>query len=287
MDMKTPLFSVIMPCHGMGKFIRAALESVGRQSEGAWEVVAVDDAGPRDGTEEAVREFARRHPQHRVEWIRHEKNTGVSGARNTAIAAARGEYLAFLDPDDLWEPTYLETVKQAFLKNPETTVVGGPAVYFDENEKEETVGIPEWQAQAFPHSLAINNFLQPSATVVRREAVQELGGFDTDPGLQHIEDYDLWIRLAVAGKRFFFLPWPLVRYRKHASAATGNPRRMDELHEHLVRKHAGFFAKSQRELMWGLHARNQFLLDSMRNPWSYLAGKIRKLFGLEKSGRKP
>ena len=286
MGMKNPAFSVILPCHGMGKYIGAALESVGRQTNRDWEVVAVDDAGPRDGTEEAVREFARNHPEHRVEWIRHEKNTGVSGARNTAIAAARGEYLAFLDPDDWWEAGYLEAVRRALEAKPGTAVVGGPAIYFQENGQEEVVPIPEWQAQAFPHSLAVNNFLQPSATVVRREAVQALGGFDTDPELQHIEDYDLWIRLAVAGKKFVFLPRPWVRYRKHGAAATGNVRRMEELQERLMRKHAAFFAKSQRELIWGLHARNQFLLDCLRNPWGYVAGKMRKIFGMENAGRK-
>ena len=93
-ETKKPLVSVIIPCYKTGRFIGEALESVGKQSYLNWEVLAVDDCGPEDGTREAVKAFAANHPDQRVEYIRHDCNRGVSAARNTGIRAARGSVVA-------------------------------------------------------------------------------------------------------------------------------------------------------------------------------------------------
>ena len=66
-----PLVSIIIPCYKMGKYIGEALESVGNQTYAHWEVIAVDDCGPEDGTKEIIESFAECHPQHRIEFIRH------------------------------------------------------------------------------------------------------------------------------------------------------------------------------------------------------------------------
>lgn len=70
-ETKTPLVSVIMPCYKMGRFIGEALESVGKQTYTNWEVIAVDDCGPEDGTHKIVKDFASKHLDHRIEYIRH------------------------------------------------------------------------------------------------------------------------------------------------------------------------------------------------------------------------
>src|SRR5215831_13863239 len=102
-----PLVSVIIPSYKMGAYIGEALQSVGGQSYRRWEVVVVDDCGPDDGTYDVIKAFRTSFPDHRVECVRHPTNRGVSAARNTAIAAAEGEFLAFLDPDDSWFPDHL------------------------------------------------------------------------------------------------------------------------------------------------------------------------------------
>ena len=89
-----PLVSVIMPCYKMGRFIGEALESVGKQTYTNWEVIAVDDCGPEDGTREALEFFAKQFPNNQIIYHRHEKNGGVSAARNMAIELSRGQYLA-------------------------------------------------------------------------------------------------------------------------------------------------------------------------------------------------
>src|SRR3954464_6313135 len=110
------LVSVVMPCYRMGAYVRDALSSVDAQTYPRWELIAVDDCGPADGTREAVQAFIANHPDRRVEYIRHEVNGGVGAARNTAIAAARGEFVAFLDPDDVWFPEHLATALREFSR---------------------------------------------------------------------------------------------------------------------------------------------------------------------------
>lgn len=273
------MFSVIMPAYKMGQYIGEALESVATQTCQDWEVIVVDDCAPDDGTHNIVKDFASRHKNHRIEFIRHEINTGVSGARNTAIDAAKGEYLAFLDPDDLWLPGYLEGVKKQFEAEPDCDAVSSPPIAIWEvteftNFRPDVVNFENWQMLQFPMSLSTGNFLQPSSTVVRKTRVVEIGGFDTDRNMQHIEDYDLWIRLSKAGTKFSFINKNLSKYRKHPGAATSNALRMDELHEYLASKHTSFFINAQRHMMWVIMRDVRAIRRSIKSPIRALISKI-------------
>jgi glycosyltransferase involved in cell wall biosynthesis len=277
-DAETVTFSVITPAYKMGAYIGAALDSVGAQSCRDWEVIVVDGCAPDDGTREIVEKFATRFPGHRVEFIRHEENTGVSGARNTAIQAARGEFLAFLDPDDLWLPEYLATIARLLYDDPATDVVSTPPIGIWEVPGKSTfpdfIQFQDWQISRFPSSLSVSNFLQPSSTVVRKARVMETGGFDTERTMQHIEDYDLWIRLVGSGAAFTFINENLTKYRKHPGAATSDIRRMNELHERLVTKHAAFFINSQRHMIWALMRESRALRRAVNNPIRWLLRKF-------------
>lgn len=242
-----PLVSVVMPAYKVGAFIGDALASIAGQTYTNWEILVVDDKGPDDGMVAIVRRFAAEHPTHRVELIEHEVNKGVSAARNTGIAASIGELVAFLDPDDHWFADHLERATAQFERSPGLDVTTGPVEVLDVGPVAKPTWVTargEWHRTYFPHTLAIYNFIQPSATVVRRSAVQQVGGFDTDPQIQHIEDYDLWIRMIDAGMRFVFLEKPTSLYRRHAAGATADRLRMRELDEYLFRKHAGFMRRS-------------------------------------------
>jgi glycosyltransferase involved in cell wall biosynthesis len=251
--MAEPLVSVIMPAYKVGPFIGAALRSVAAQTHRNWEVIVVDDHAPDDGTKDIVHDFAKEHPQQRVEFIRHARNQGVSAARNTAIEASRGEHIALLDPDDLWAPWHLENCLASFRKEPAVDVCTGPVVHFrigPPGTYRKLHPLPDWKVDHFPYSLAVHNFIQPSATVVRRTALMEVGGFETDPALQHIEDYDLWIRLVEAGKRFTFLRTPTSGYRKHAEAASADVQRMKELDQRIRKRHEAFFQAGHSRMLW-------------------------------------
>lgn len=245
-----PLVTVVMPAYRMGAYIEGALASVAAQHHTNWEVIVVDDHAPEDGTHGIVKQFAEGMPGNRIELVRHETNQGVSAARNTGIGAAKGEFVAFLDPDDLWKPEHLERTLEQFRLREDLDVCTGPVEIFMDGADATLKRTAEeaWHKRFFPHTLTLYNFIQPSASVVRRSALQAVKGFDTDPALQHIEDYDLWIRLIERGGRFAFLPAPTTRYRKHTGGATADAERMRKLDELLVQKHSGYFRRSTSQL---------------------------------------
>jgi len=274
----------------MGRYIGEALESVGSQSYGNWELIAVDDCAPDDGTRGIVESFAKRFHDRRVEYIRHERNSGVSAARNTAIATAGGEFLAFLDPDDAWLPNHLSKSIAAFATTgSEVSVVTSPVeIFWDKEKNRRPVHwvVEKWQREYFPESLATHNFIQPSATLVRREALIRTGGFDTTPELQHIEDYDLWIRLIENDCRFVFLEDVTSRYRKHDTAATADLEKGRDRHNVLCARHSSFFIRMQGKLLQDTHEEIEHthqeivsLKSAMQNPIRWLTKKASRRFG--------
>ncbi len=218
--------SVIIPCYKMGRFVGAALESVGSQTYSDWEIIVVDDAGPEDGTRQTVADFGRRYANHRVEFIRHETNRGVGAARNTAIRASKGRLLAFLDPDDIWFPSHLE-IHIRIRSSPEQIglVSASMVEMFSEKPGDRPSanwGYTEWEARVFPASLGLRNGMNPSAVVISRENSLGEVRFEESPVLQHVEDWDLWFDLVAKGYLFRFTPAITVWYRKHSGGATAD-----------------------------------------------------------------
>lgn len=246
------LVTVVLPAYGMGRYIAAALDSVAAQTYSDWEVVVVDDLGPEDGTHAIVESFIARVGADKARVVRHTVNQGVSAARNTGATEGRGTFVAFLDPDDDWFPDHLQQLMDLFEKDPGLDVATGPVEAFYDGPDAPPKKIQEitaWHVEDFPRTLALHNFIQPSASLLRRSALLRVGGFDTDPAIQHIEDYDLWIRLVEQGSRFAFLDRPTSRYRKHEGGASSDPQRMRKLHDHLYAKHANFFRTAQSVLL--------------------------------------
>lgn len=238
MNPESPIFTIVMPAFGMGEFIGQALKSVGSQSLADWELIVVDDCGPEDGTVAAVQAFAQSHADRRIEFIRQRENGGVSRTRNTAIKSSRGEFLAFLDPDDWWEPEYLARQREAFNRWPEAGVVFSGTLMVDvEGRPLKEWSPPEDYLQNWPRNLYRRNFINPTMAVVRAEVVKRMGGFDTAPEIQHVEDWDLWIRLALEGVVFRRSDAPLVNYRQHGGAATSDGTKFRIREEAIHRKY--------------------------------------------------
>ena len=252
----------------MGRFIGDALNSVSKQTYDNWEVIVVDDCGPEDGTREVVDSFAEMHGQHRIEYITHAKNLGVSAARNSGIDVAKGGLIALLDPDDLWRPEHLARSVDVFAEKPEVGIVAGPVEAFLDYDINNRMLYPirEWQTTNFPASLACNNFIQPSAAIIRRNVLIEAECFTTDAKLQHIEDYDLWIRLAKLGVKFTFRDNVTCLYRKHANAATSDLQKMCQLHDALIHKHLTFFVQMQGLMQKNIFNRNANISDRLTGP---------------------
>ncbi len=184
--MAQPLVSVIIPVYNRLNFLKEAVESVLRQTYKNYELIIVDD-GSTDDTP-LIKEI---FPP--IKYIRHPENKGVAAARNTGIKNSHGELLAFLDSDDLWLPEKLEKQVEFMNQNPdllisqteEIWIRNGKRVNPRKKHKKEGGNI-------FFRSLELC-LISPSAVILKRELLKEVGLFDED--LKAAEDYDLWLRI--------------------------------------------------------------------------------------------
>jgi glycosyltransferase involved in cell wall biosynthesis len=185
--------SVVIPTRNRWRlFSRNALRSALEQQDIDHEVVVVDE-GSQDGTPERLAELG----DPRVRVVRHERARGVSRARNAGIEAARGEWIAFLDDDDVWSPRKLRTQLDA-ARAAEALFVYAGAVWVDERFRF-LRGHPPPEPSTLASALLRWNVVWGggSNVVARAGELRELGGFDEE--LHQLADWDLWIRLALAG----------------------------------------------------------------------------------------
>jgi len=197
-----PLVSIVITSHNYAAFLPEALESVLGQSHSPVEIVVVDD-GSSDGSADV----ARRYP---VQVITQE-NQGVSAARNRGAAGCTGEFLMFLDADDILEHTYVSSCLHALADAPRDVAYAYTGMRYFGTESR------VWPSRPFRRkSLLRYNFVHASA-LMRREVFVASGGFDTAWRLGH-EDHELWIRFLEMGYRGVLVPEPLLRYRRHGSS---------------------------------------------------------------------
>ena len=207
-----PTVSVIMNCYNGEKFLREAIDSVYAQTYKDWEIVLWDDAST-DGTERIARSY-----DDKLRYFRGEKSPGLGHARNLALRQARGEFLAFLDQDDLWLPSKLEKQVPLF-EAPEVGLVFSDSIFFDSAGKEERLyGKLKYHFGECFADLLRGNFLSIETVVIRRSALDALDSW-FDPGFNLCEEYDLFMRIAYKWK-IAVVDQPLARWRMHSSSLT-------------------------------------------------------------------
>jgi len=203
--------SVIIPAYNQSRYLGQAIRSALAQTYASLEIIVVDD-GSTDDTREVANSFT----DARVRYV-HQANRGLSAARNTGIRHARGELLTFLDSDDLFLETKLETLVGAFEKNPALGFVAGGAILID--ERGEPVGeVFEERIPANITDLILGNPLHVGSVLLRREWQERAGFFDET--LRSYEDWDMWLRLARLGCPMASVPRPVSFYRFHLDQMT-------------------------------------------------------------------
>jgi glycosyltransferase involved in cell wall biosynthesis len=210
-----PQVSVILPTYNHAHFLPFSLRSVLGQSLQDFEVLVVDD-GSRDNTSDVVKQF----PDPRIHYI-YQANRGLAAARNTGIRAASGDYLAFLDADDVFSPCKLEAQVHWLQQHPECGFVAGAWSYIDEDgqyigEYRPGNRAPELHVQNWLYGCRVN----PISVLVARAWVNQVGGFDEH--LRQVEDYDLWLRLAYAGCQMGWVDAIVGSYRFSRGQMTRN-----------------------------------------------------------------
>lgn len=219
MSDSTPAISVIVPAYGVAHFLHEALSSLQAQDFPDWEAVVIDDGAP-DDVAGAVAKFA---GDSRVRLVQTD-NGGLATARNRAIAAARAPFIALLDGDDLFEPSYLSTMIAAMNADPAIGFATCDAINFGVPEREGHL-FSRHAPQAEPITLdrvLSRRFNVYIGSVIRRSAFDAVGGFD--PSLRSAEDLDFWIRLLEAGWRGTYVARPLGRYRRRPDSMSWDER---------------------------------------------------------------
>jgi glycosyltransferase involved in cell wall biosynthesis len=211
-----PTFSVLIPAHDVEPFIEACLDSVAAQTWRDYEIVVVDD-GSRDATRARIDAWHRGHPAESVCAVT-QGNGGIGRARNAALARARGTFVAFLDADDWWLDGKLARVA-AVVERPDVDLVCHDELLVEADGR--TRHLRHGPHTRYEDLLLDGNSVSTSATVVRRQLVEQVGAFSEDLRFNGAEDYDLWLRLAEAGGRFVYIPEVLGAYRVHAAGITG------------------------------------------------------------------
>ncbi len=179
--------SVVIPTYNRYEVLKRALHSVFAQTHKPKEVIIIDD-GSIDKTSQIIKEF----PDIRYFY---QENAGVSSARNLGIKKAKYEWIAFLDSDDEWHPDKLKEHLELHLNNPELQMS-----YTDEKwiRDAKEVKIPKkyrkFGGDIFKECLS-HCIIAPSATLIHRDLLEEVGLFDES--LEVCEDYDLWLRVAI------------------------------------------------------------------------------------------
>jgi glycosyltransferase involved in cell wall biosynthesis len=208
--MTSPRVSVIIPAYNAAAFLDQSIPSASKQTHSNLEIIIIDDAST-DNTLEIANRHAATDPRIRV--LRHEKNSGLAATRNTGIRESKGEWIAFLDADDLFLPNKIELQLNLAAQDPRANLLYTNYWVWDgqrdlELRYRKRSKMPEGDVSK---RLIFENQFCPSTVMARRQIIDEAGGFN--PDLRAIEDWDLWLRIAEKGLWTRGVWEPQLRYR--------------------------------------------------------------------------
>lgn len=243
MSALNPLISVIIPTYNRAHCLMQAYESVVAQSYDNIEVIIVDD-GSTDDTAHVVEGIT----SESVRYIWQE-NSGPSQARNTGIRNTTGQYIAFLDSDDVWLPGKLRKQMACFECNENIGLVA--SAYNGCNEMLEIIKpmVSEvTSSKKIRKLLPVRNFLPTPSVIVKKECLDRVGCFDES--LRFAEDWDLWIRIAQEYE-ILYLHEPLVNVRNSTeSLSSSNTDYNDEVCHYLNNKYCTTFLQKLQAESW-------------------------------------
>lgn len=233
--MELSLVSIITPAFNSGTFIADAIESVLMQTYGAWEMIIVDD-GSTDDTGAVVK----RYNDSRIRYIRLERNTGSANARNVGILHAKGDYLAFLDSDDIWMPQKMER-QTAFMQHHGAAMCCTAYRWISEQGQ-------ELDRVIFPKTtINRDEAMWGKGTIGNSTVMLDLRKFDfiEVPDIHKREDLALWLKLLKIQPCFYGMQEILTGYRKRKGSLSSNKFSMVKYQWLLFRNTEGLnFIKS-------------------------------------------
>jgi glycosyltransferase involved in cell wall biosynthesis len=267
-DCEKPDISVVVPHYNREQYIDEAIQSVLAQTLQPLEIIIVDDC-----SRASSRRYLDRYAG-LCTVIDLPVNMGIAAARNEGIRRARGQFIAFLDDDDLWLSDKLERQRRYMIDHPRCDAVHGAAWAFY-SDRPDRLYRRDWPrplslAQALRHDY----WVMHQTVLIRADVVRALGGYDSRFGRS--EDHDLTIRCAAAGYRIDCIPEPLARIRRQGHERLTKKNWLLLLsHIHLCWKHRALYYR-----VYGVRGILSFLLASLelctRNV-RYVGGAVRLL----------
>lgn len=217
----SPSISIVMPAYNVALYIGETLDSIFQQTFTDYEIIVVNDGSPDTiELEKAIQPYLSR-----IRYIK-QSNLGAGAARNEGLRAARGEFIAFLDADDLWLPNYLEQ-QISFIRTNRLDLVCADAMHFGDSPLAGKTymevymgGAPTSGDITFLGLVSAEQSLITSGVVVRRRPIIDIGCFDV--ALRNSQDFDLWLRLLRHGARLGYHRRLLLRYRCRENSLSGD-----------------------------------------------------------------
>ena len=213
MSKNEALVSIVMPAYNCEKYVVEAINSILAQTYRNWELLVLDD-GSKDNTLRIIEEFSQKDS--RIKALPNGKNMGVSATRNRGIELASGDWIAFLDSDDMWEPFKLEKQFQVVEKKSAEFLFTG-ASYINE-EGEPFKGIFEVPEKVTYKKLRNQNVISCSSVLVKKKYFENI---KMEKDEMH-EDYAVWLRILKLGVTAYGVNEPLLIYRISRNSKSGN-----------------------------------------------------------------
>lgn len=241
--MKNELISIIMPTYNCAKFIKETIKSVINQTYENWELVIVDDCS-NDNTEEIVASFNDK----RIKYHRLEKNSGAAVARTTAMKMATGNYMAFLDSDDLWKDNKLEKQLE-FMKKNNYNFTCTAYEQIDE-EGHQLNKIIKTKKKANYNRILLDCPVGNSTVMYN---VDNLGKFEV-PNIRKRNDDALWLQILKKEKFIYGMPDVLMEYRIRNNSISSNKLSLIKYHWQLYREieHLSVIRSAFHICWWGV-----------------------------------
>ena len=247
-------FSIIIPLYNKAPYIRKALETVCAQTYRDYEIIVVNDGSTDDSA--LVAESYLQHAEGICYTIISQDNAGVAAARNRGVKHASGQYMAFLDADDWWEPDYLARMAELIADYPQAGVYGCNYVYYKPGKTRVALNIPTGYinySKAYYEGSAMP--IWTGATIMPKTVLEEMGGFPL--GIKLGEDFLLWAKTALHYK-VAFLNEPLAYYNNDVPANMRATRNLHEPEHHMLFRLDLGFGNEKLSEDW------QRLLDKLR-----------------------
>ena len=255
-----PTVSVIIPVYNGADEVRRAIDSALAQKNVNVEVIVLND-GSKDDTASVLAEY-----DDRIRAV-NQRNSGLSKTRNSGIALATGEWVAFLDHDDYWRPEKLSLQLQAAERTGFDVVYTNAGNFGDVQRVGNLRSEPKAMVEGdLLEALLQDNFIIVSSVMIRRTVIQKIGGFDTS--LPSVEDWDLWLKLASKGVRFAAVGEPVTMYQWRAGSMSKNYELMRSTRKTIVKR--ALETARANALPWSVRRRAMANIESC-SAW-FLAG---------------